>query len=47
MKELIEFMEFHQYCTGNHSIVIKVLEWMEMDGPTRKRIAERVAGKKK
>lgn len=47
MQELIEFMEFHQYCTGNHNIVTKVMEWLEMDDETRKRITERVLEKKK
>lgn len=46
MKELIEFMEFHEYCTGGHKIVKKVKEWIEMDEVTRKRIAERVKEKK-
>jgi hypothetical protein len=46
MNELIRFMEFHEYVSGDYRTVEKVREWLNMPEVTRQKITEKVQDKK-
>jgi hypothetical protein len=46
MNELIRFMEFHEYVTGDYRTVEKVRERLNMPEVTRQKITEKVQDKK-